>query len=116
MCYVLWHWELLGYEDCSQYLSSQSRMIAEQTVSSSMAGLKECRNSPPSLSPISVSSFQNDVVRELFQPVQHLIALISGISNISLMLHPDELKVHQKLLKLWFPKGILEVVGRKKSP
>lgn len=90
---VLWHWKLLGYRDCSQHLHSQSRMIAEQTVSSSMAGLKECRNLPPSLSPISVPSLQNDVVRELFQPVQHLVALSSVISNISLRLHPDELKL-----------------------
>lgn len=68
----------------------KSRMIAGQTISSRMAGLKECRNLSPSLSPISVSSLQTDVVRELFQPVQHLIALSSGISTLSLGSHPGE--------------------------
>lgn len=113
---VFWPWKLLGYRDYSQHLHSQSRMIAGQTISCSMAGLKERRNLPPSLSPISVSSLQSDAGRELFQPVQHLIALSSAISNISLRLHPDELKDLQKLLKLCFPRGILEALGGKRKP
>lgn len=107
---ALWHWQLLGCRDCSQCLHSQRRMIAGQTISSSLAGLRECRHLPPSLSPISVSSLQTDVEKELFQAVQHLTAL----STISLRSHPGEsgkrLKVLQKLLEMWFPKGILDVV------
>lgn len=63
-----------------------------------------------------MSSLQTDVEKELFQPVQHLIAL----STISLRSHPGEsgkrLKVLKKPLEMWFPKGILDVVGEKKSP